>query len=190
MIRSITTLIVFLFLISQVTFSQDLMLNNAESSLTVSGTSNLHDWNIKGQMFKGEGSFIFDNEHLKMISELTFEVVVAQLKADKDGMNKTIQKALKAAQQPTITYKFEKLILLTEVDLYTYTAETSGFLTIAGLTKPINLLFNISVLNHKIRFKGTKNLKMSDFNIDPPKAMLGMLKSGNEILVKFDVVYQ
>ena len=105
-------------------------------------------------------------------------------------MNKTIQKALKAEQEPNITYKFDKLILLTEFDLHTYTAETSGFLTIAGLTKPINLLFNISVLNHKISFIGDKNLKMSDFNIDPPRAMLGMLKSGNDILVKFDVSYQ
>ncbi len=186
----ILNLILFSLIISQTLLAQTFSLNNAKSSLNVTGSSNLHDWRIEGMLFNGAGVFIIENDHFKTISELTFNVIVDRLKASKVAMNKSIQIALKAKLYPTINFKLEKLNRLTEIGFQTYTAESSGQLTIAGVTKPIDLIFDISVLNSKVRIEGIKYLKMTDFNIKPPTALLGMLKTGDSVKVEFDLNYQ
>ena len=41
----------------------------------------------------------------------------------------------------------------------------------------------------KITFSGEKELKMTDFNVTPPTAMFGAIKSGDDITIKYDVVF-
>lgn len=50
-------LITMIFLAGQA-FAQDFKLNNAASKLTVYGTSNLHDWDVKAE--KQSGSIVVD----------------------------------------------------------------------------------------------------------------------------------
>jgi hypothetical protein len=38
--------------------------------------------------------------------------------------------------------------------------------------------------------KGTKQINMTDFNIKPPTAMMGTLKTANEVTVSFDLNFQ
>jgi hypothetical protein len=35
--------------------------------------------------------------------------------------------------------------------------------------------------------KGSKKIKMTDFNVEPPSFMFGSVKTGDEITVTFDV---
>ncbi|NQW37131.1 MAG: YceI family protein [Flavobacteriales bacterium] len=185
-------LVIFLFSLLGMPslFAQSLQLNNEQSELNITGTSSLHDWNVNANSLSGEGLFTIKSDTLTDITKLTFFVSVDGLKGEKPGMDKKIQSALDVSKQKTIAYQFEKIIKIYTINAHTFTTETSGLLTVAGTTKKINLLLTITIENKTIRIKGEKNLKMTDFNILRPKALLGMLKTGDDVKVAFNVLYQ
>lgn len=55
-------------------------------------------------------------------------------------------------------------------------------------------MINIQVEGHPtsngIAFKGNKKLKMTDFNMEPPKAMFGILKADDDVTVSFNVTFR
>lgn len=63
----------------------------------------------------------------------------------------------------------------------------SGTLTVAGISKPVELNATLTVEGEKLRISGNKTVLMSDFGIEPPTMMLGILKTRNEISVNFYV---
>jgi hypothetical protein len=44
------------------------------------------------------------------------------------------------------------------------------------------------ISGNRIQIKGSKKVKMTDFNISPPTAMLGTLKTGDEVTISFTLV--
>lgn len=63
-----------------------------------------------------------------------------------------------------------------------------GNLNVAGTTKSIDLVVKGELLpNGAILFEGMKALKMTDFNVKPPTALLGVLKTGNEVFISFRI---
>ena len=73
----------------------------------------------------------------------------------------------------------------------TITAPTSSSFWEVGKTKDITLQFKISNSNqNQINVTGETKLKMSDFGIDPPTAMLATLKTGDDITIKYNIILQ
>ena len=66
---------------------------------------------------------------------------------------------------------------------------TNGNLTLAGVTRQIQMDVNVEETSEGIRYTGSVPLKMSDFEIRPPTAMFGALRTGDEVTVGFDVVF-
>jgi hypothetical protein len=59
----------------------------------------------------------------------------------------------------------------------------------AGTTKPIDLVANYKVLsNGDLQITGSKKIKMTDFNMEPPTAMMGTIKVGDDVIIGFDIV--
>jgi hypothetical protein len=44
-----------------------------------------------------------------------------------------------------------------------------------------------TISDHDIKFSGSYTLKMTDFKMSPPTAMMGTIKVGNEVTIKFDL---
>src|SRR5690554_7280057 len=65
----------------------------------------------------------------------------------------------------------------------------SSDLTLAGVTRQIQMDVNVEETSEGIRYTGSVPLKMSDFEIRPPTAMFGALRTGDEVTVGFDVVF-
>jgi hypothetical protein len=40
----------------------------------------------------------------------------------------------------------------------------------------------------RLRAMGSKAIKMTDYNVEPPTAMLGLVKAENELTVHFDLI--
>ena len=66
----------------------------------------------------------------------------------------------------------------------------SGDLTIAGKTNKVDLPFTLTVSDGKAVLEGKIPLKMTDFGIEPPKALLGTIKTGDEIEVHYNTVWK
>ena len=157
------------------------------STVTVAGTSSLHDWSSPATQVKAKGSLTVTNGKLTAIPNLTVTIPVRGIKSTKGKVmdNKTYE-ALKADQHPNITFQ---LASITSIDAGTVKAK--GKLTIAGVTKTVDLSVKYTVLaNGDLRFEGTKEVLMSDYNMEAPTALMGTIKTGNAVTVKFNVTME
>jgi len=168
--------------------AQEFSLVNSESSLTVSGTSSLHDWDIKAEQLNG--NINFENIEACKIKSLSFSVVAESLKSGKSGMDKNTYKALDTNNHKNITFQLTQVKNVTNKGQNIYTVDALGNLSIAGTKKQVNMQFNITVENSKVKLKGEKALKMTYFNVEPPKALFGTVTTGDEITVKFSTTFK
>jgi|GEM_PF-215435 len=156
-------------------------------SLVIKGTSNLHDWQSTAKEVRGTGSITMDAGALKSINSLTMEVPCKSIKSEKGGImdNKTYD-ALKADKNPNISYKLDKITGLNKKTNYDINA--SGNLTIAGTTKKIDMYVQGKVGSEgSITFSGSKKIRMTDFGIKPPTALMGTMTVGDEVEIVFSV---
>ena len=98
--------------------------------------------------------------------------------------------ALKYETNPNIEYRFVSVGSLKPSGNHTYTATLNGTLTIAGKSKSVPIDVTISVSENQLAIKGAKPLKMTDFDVEPPTALLGTLKTGDDIVIDFNLNYR
>lgn len=182
------TLATILFF-APLSWSQTYNLNNAASELKVEGTSNIHDWTLDAEEMQGDLAVQLENGQLVAIDKLNFAVVAESLESGKGGMNKNTYKALNTDDHKRITYQMQKVNNIDCTSNSSCKVTTSGYLTIAGTKKAVDMTFDAKVTGEKIVFAGNKKIKMTEFKVDPPTAMFGTITTGDEVNVKFQAVY-
>ena len=171
--------------------AQSFSLNNGEGEVTVTGTSTLHDWEEVAE--QKSGSITLDNTgELPKITSLKFVVEAESLKSGKGAMDKNTYKALETKDHKQIVFEFNSIKSISPITATSnkYKVVAAGNLTIAGSTNSIELPFNLNINGGKVLLEGKKALKMTDYNIDPPKALLGTITTGDEIEVHYNTVWK
>lgn len=175
--------LIFCFLI----FSQDFSISTSE--YIVNGTSTLHDWHMKSEKSRGKLVIKRENGSIKSISSLSITIPANSLKSTKKGLDENAYKALKSTSFPLIEFDFLELISIKQLDNKEQ-IKIKGTLKIAGNKKTIPLDINVEMTQKTINFKGEFYLKFTDMKIDPPKALLGTVKTGNDLKIKFSVNFE
>lgn len=158
----------------------------SDHKITIQGTSNVHDWEEVAQTASGDGVVQWNQDATFNIQKLNLKVTVKSLKSDKGSImdNKTYD-ALKGDEHPYITFKLSSIKSMVKSGTG-YTVKVNGDLTIAGVTKNVDINGTVYVKeNGKLYIETSKSIKMTDFGIDPPTAMMGAMTVGNEITIKF-----
>ena len=166
-------------------FSQ-IQFHPEESRMSVKGTSTLHDWESVVKMEEVKIELHIEDADPLLLGHLRLKIPVKSIKSGNNIMDKKTYKALKADQYPTINY---------EVAVFDHkegqVAATDGRLKVAGVEKIIPVAANYSRKNNGIlTFTGTVSFNMTDFKVDPPTAMMGTLKTGDEISIPYTIVLQ
>lgn len=156
------------------------------SSVLIKGTSTLHDW--ESTVEKTEAKLVVNNLNDVDIETLNVNVEVLSIKSGKKLMDKLTYKALKAKEHPVITFIFKKGEIVNESTNF-IDIKLMGDLTIAGVTKNVFVVTKINKLGNTIVLKGSHQLKMTDFGIKPPRALLGTIKTGDEITIEFNLKF-
>lgn len=179
---------VFLLVVLPNVQAQEAKVVLSESKVVVFGTSNVHDWTVEAKAMNGTANYTVESNVLKAIPKLNFSVEVEQLKSGKKGMDENTYKALKSKSFKTIDYALVKVNSITASGT-NYTIETLGDLTIAGVTKRVNIIFTASLSGKKMILVGKHKIDMTSFNVEPPKALMGTIKTGKDVTVDFKVTY-
>jgi hypothetical protein len=161
-----------------------------EISITVKGTSTLHDWEMESNKAESETVFSLNEkgqpEHLESVA---FKLNKGTLKSDKSGLDRRAYEAMNAKRHPEIIFRTTGGGAVKQ-NGDNFNVTTSGDLTIAGVTRRVSVDATcINGDNDKLVCSGTSQLKMSDFNIDPPVMFLGTLRTGDEIKIEYRMVY-
>ena len=171
--------------------AQNYKLNNGAGEVMVTGTSTLHDWEEVAE--QKSGTITLDNTgDLPHISTLKFTVEAESLKSGKGAMDKNTYKALETKKHKQIVFELKSVKSISPVTSASnkYKVVATGNLTIAGSTNTIDLPFNMTLNNGTVLLEGKKALKMTDFNVDPPKALLGTITTGDDIEVHYNTVWK
>lgn len=158
-------------------------------SLTIEGTSNLHDWTADVEDVKGTFNIKVENGKIVDVPNLAIKVDATSLKGSRGNiMNSKINEALNSKKHPEITFRMNRVNSITE-NPGSYRLSTSGILNVSGVNRNVTLNAVGRILpGGDIEFSGTTKLKMSDFNVSPPTAMFGALTTGDEITLNYKVV--
>jgi len=160
------------------------------NSMKMSGTSTFHDWTMSAQTFTGDAQFVLTGKQLSTVKSLSFTLPVEDLKGSEKGLDKNAYEALKSGQYKNILYKLV-LAQVMPAKGNKYIVKTRGDLTIAGITKEIVMDVNCTVNGDaSITCTGSDKLKMTDYNVVPPKFMLGAMTTGDAITLDFTAVYK
>lgn len=167
-------------------YSQNYIINSPNSSITVLGTSNVHDWEIKVNTIKGELSL----DSSKKINSLSIKIPVISLKSGNGIMDGKTHKALEFEENPIISFQFTGSSSVKFSENETEIILT-GNLTIAGETRNISISCMAKITKSgDYQLKGSVPLKMTSFKIKPPTAFFGSMKTGDAVTVKFDVTFK
>ncbi len=160
------------------------------NTITVAGTSNVHDWTMTAKEVESNGTFKFNSRNeLTDVTALSFTVVAKSLKSEKSSMDSRTYTSIKANQFPKINYQ-QTSATVTMVQANKYSILTSGTLTIAGKSQPISMKTSALVnADGSISCHGTEKLKLTDYGIEPPSFMLGAMKVGNDLVIQFNLSY-
>lgn len=187
-LKSIAIIFITVFVTQQIN-AQVAKVNSANSNMTVFGTSNIHDWDMKAEKMSGDASFKIENGKLAAIDKLTYAVEVESLKSGKSGMDKNAYNALDTKKHKTINYNLTKVTKISDKGSNSYSVETLGNLTIAGQTKQVPITFNVQLNGNKLTFSGKVKINMTHYNVEPPKALMGTVKTGEDLTLDFKVLY-
>jgi hypothetical protein len=157
-------------------------------SITIEGTSNLHDWNMKSNLGSYHGVFeMSPTGTLTGVPSLSFSVPAKSLKSDSKSMDKNTYKALNADKHASISFVAQSADIRPAGT--GFIINTRGRLTISGVTKDIVLHVNATVNADKsITYTGAYKLKMTDYKVDPPTALFGAISTGDAVTVKFSLL--
>ncbi len=165
--------------------AQELYTIGSQTTMHIEGTSTLHDWTSEVEIVRGQGKFTLEGNKLAGISGLKISIVVKSIKSGKGAMmDNNTYKALKASQYPEIIYELQSVQVLPDQKL-----SALGKLTIGGVSKTTKMEVGYQVEAGKLSIKGEMPIVMQEFNIDPPTAMMGTIKTGEEVTVVFNAVF-
>lgn len=167
---------------------QNYELSKNGTTIIIKGTSSLHNWEMDVRAYTSE--IQVDQEGSTAdIHNVSFVCRATDLKSESSLMDKKAYDALKAKDFPEI--KFESTSK-TEIVINDnkFSGNLNGRLIIAGKTEPVTIPFSGSVDgNNTINIVAEADLSMSSFNITPPTAMLGTLKTGDKISISLSLQY-
>lgn len=163
--------------------------------LTISGTSNIHEYTASTTTVRVHRALMADAPDasdlwanaLRPGGMDAFEIAIpaATLTSPKDGIDKTMHKALQVGAHPDIVFR---LLRLEPRPAVAGAVRAVGVLQIAGVEREVALDLTTERKDGTLTVRGQLQLLMTDFGIKPPTAMLGMLKTDPKVTVAFETV--
>lgn len=166
--------------------AQSFPISPLNASINVYGTSNVHDWDMKATNVAGELSL----NSAKQINAILIKIEVKSLKSGNGIMDGKTYDAFDFKKNPYIVFQLTEMVQSKLSDSDSEITLT-GNLSFAGATRKISFKTVGKITKAgDYQLRGSVPLKMTDFKMKPPTAMLGTMKTGDAVAIKFDVTFK
>jgi polyisoprenoid-binding protein YceI len=165
-------------------YSQTNYVLSGAPMFKVAGGSTLHDWEMVSTTGKGEGTFVLENGQFKTVKTLSVSLPAETLKSGTKGLDSNAYKALNTDKNKDVRF------VLKELSGQGTGMTAKGDLTIAGVTKPVSFPVKMTSAGNKITFEGSLQTRLTTFSVTPPTALLGTVKTNDEITLSFKSTFQ
>lgn len=166
----------------------------SESRIWIEGSSNVNTFSCVAGTFNGEAhsasgerSSLPGPEHW----EVHVEVPVQEMDCGQRRMNRDLYESLKSKDHPNIRFDYVRTLHV-DPDLEwdrQVRLQIEGDLEVAGVTKTIQIHATGTRSDRdSLKIEGEKAILMSDFSIDPPTGLLGLIRAHDQLTVHFKIV--
>jgi polyisoprenoid-binding protein YceI len=165
--------------------------------MTISGTSTIHDWTSKVNEING--TYIL-NESItekklpksgSIVESVKIEIPVLSIESPRGAtMDNKTYNALKSEEHPNIIFEVtqDQIKSITDPKSDKFQLDVTGNLSIAGHTKQISLILDgQKVDENTLKFKGSIPIDMIAYDVEPPTAMFGQIKTGKDVTIDFEL---
>ncbi|HEX8170449.1 MAG TPA: YceI family protein [Thermoanaerobaculia bacterium] len=196
--------------------SATLLRSTAPSRLVLEGSSNVTGWRCSGTAIDGRMAVAAPLERINDVidriedgdiarwmanpsaarfpqPDLQLRVPVSALRCGNRQMERDMYRALRSAEYPMIEFRFTNLVgaVNHDIDARSYHATIAGVLSLAGASRTVTLQVSAERLaRDRLRLRARLPLRMTDFRVTPPTALLGMVKAKDELVVEFELIMQ
>ena len=176
--------------------SQVQYIPQPDSRLWIEGSSNVNQFECVAREYNGDATIRreisggvenFENDDQLSIR---VEILVDAFECGRSRMNRDLRNALKSSSFPNITFIFGNAVQINSTPESNGASrfEVSGILTVAGNTQNVTFELDGSFLDDgRIRVTGKKEIKMTDFDVEPPTGLFGLVRADDELTVHFDL---
>lgn len=152
------------------------------SLVRVEGTSTLHDWKMEGNTINGR---VEVTDPATKAAAVSVSIPVTSIRSEHERMDRLMADALKAKSNPEIRYEMMSASLQGDEGA-TFTMKTVGKLTIAGVTREIVMdVTGTRASDGRYVLAGQAPIRMTEFGIQPPRAMMNTIRTGDDVKVTF-----
>ena len=149
---------------------------------TVSGTSTVRGWtcSVSGTAQVTSGSSAPAPGFAAGVQSATLTVPVADFECPDETMTEHLMDAMKPAEFGEITFRLDSYETSGDG------AEASGALTIQAVTMPVSFPISLTPSGAGVTIAGEVGLDMTEYGVEPPVVLLGLLRVGPEIRIQFE----
>ena len=157
----------------------------------IEGSSNVAGWRCRATTFdarvelaRGEAR---DADLGAVLKTINVKVAVRDLKCGNGKLDHALYAALKANDPANPAFILGRFAVVN--DSAGRDIATRGPLTVAGVERTVDVPVTTDrVDGGALRARGAVAMRMTDFGIKPPTGLFGLIRSRNEITVRFDLV--
>lgn len=166
-----------------------------DSRLWIEGSSNLRDWSCEATALDASVDVDRDGAALPgspdgvaPLRRVQVSVPVNALKCGRGQMDRIMYKALRADDEPACRHILGNFDVVATDSDGEHSLKTVGTLRVAGREQTVDLAVDLEMLpDGTLRAQGALPILMTDYGITPPTALFGVIRTGNRIVVKFDL---
>lgn len=162
---------------AQKTFNLDVKTN-----FSVLGTSTLHDWEMKSASRTGTANLTVTDSKLVDINSIDITLPAETVKSEKKSMDKVAYETLKTDKFKNIKYVLKSADKVNET-----TWNLTGTYTIAGVSKVLKTQVKTTVTNGVVNIQGSNKITFTEFGMKSPTALLGTIRTGEDLIIKFNL---
>jgi hypothetical protein len=159
-----------------------------QCTLKVNGSTNINKFSCVIPEYTQPDTLIFYKESKNELVKITGSMALDVQKFDcrNPMMTNDLRKTLKAKIYPKIIIRLLNLSRCPDPALKEGVIRGAVTIELAGTVKRFEVDYKyITNGDRDLRLIGTKKVNFSDFNIDPPRKLGGMIKTNNELNVEF-----
>lgn len=171
-----------------------LLSASEQSTLKIEGTSTLHSWDVVAGEFNVNFSVpemwlqSTENWDGSDVDKLEVVVPIEEMDGGRSRMNRDLKEALRSEEYPEIKFTWSELEFENSGENNGKTAHVKGSLSVAGVTRDIEFRAEMNLVDQsRLQSSGSVEINMKDYDIDPPRALLGTIRTGEMIEIIFEL---
>ena len=192
MMKTLSTILVVIFgLLPALTLAQDGQVQLRDSSkLSIKGKSNVNEFSCESEHELQKDSLDYSysvNGDTVQVSGVNLSLEIDQFDCGKRAINRDFKSTLKYKEFPFIEIILNELVISDTTSLIPKEAKVT--IRIAGVERHYTVPLNsFSSSEESFTVGGNKILRMTDFGLEPPSPMFGLIKVEDELDIQFDLV--